>query len=164
MLDNIKRRVNLLALAFGLIFTITGFCEGELSIPALVPYAEDSDVRQAIKDECQLSEKMSSYLGKYIASSTAVSVEPEQGKYLDLSITEVHATAGGAYSGSKWMVVTGRLKENGKPMASFVAKRTTRGGGWGACGAAQRCAKAISKDISKWIKKPEDGAKLGDAK
>ena len=69
-----------MALAFGLTFTITGFCEGALSIPALVPYAEDSDVRQAIKDECELTEKMSSYLGKDIAGSTAVSEEPAEGK------------------------------------------------------------------------------------
>ncbi len=164
MLIKLHQRLCLAVLASSLLFVAPAFGEESLGIPTIVPYAEDSDVRQAIKDECELGEKMSAYLGKYIEDTDAVSAPPPQGQYLDVSITNVHAAGGGGFSGPKWMEVQGALIKDGKPIASFRAKRVTSGGGWGACGAAQRCAKAISKDISKWLQNPEDGAKLGDAK
>ena len=107
---------------------------------------------------------MSAFLGKYLKNTTTFSESPTEGRFLDVAITDVHAVGGGGYSGLKWVEVQGALMEDGVPVASFLAKRTTRGGGWGACGAAQRCVKAISKDISNWLANPEDGALLGDAK
>jgi hypothetical protein len=164
MLASINQQIVPALFAVSLLIATPSFADSGLGVPDVVPYAEDSDVRQAIKDECQLSEKMSTYLRKYIDNTVPLSDSLVQGRYLDISITEVHAAGGGGFSGSKWMGVQGTLIENGEPVASFIARRNTRGGGWGACGAAQRCAKAISKDISKWVGDPVDGAKLGDAK
>ena len=140
--------------------------DSKIGIPRVVPIADNVDVSQAVRNECQLGEKVSSFLAES-APNVIVSDNPKEGRYLRMEITEVVATGGGAWSGPKWMTVKGTLQENDKPIASFRAKRYSTGGAFGGfkgtCSIIGRCTKAIAEDIAEWLKNPVDGAKLGDA-
>ncbi|MEQ8689876.1 MAG: hypothetical protein RIC89_03435 [Pseudomonadales bacterium] len=158
-----------------LLFTLSfSFCASpalaadKIGIPAVVPFSETTQVREAVRNECQLGEKVSSFVKRYGGRSIEFSDSPDSGKYVVMEITEVHALGGGAYSGPKWMEVTGSLLENGNEVASFRAKRFTTGGAFGGfkgtCAIIGRCTKAIGKDIADWLRDPVDGAELGDAR
>jgi hypothetical protein len=140
--------------------------EDTIGIPRAVPIAENVDVSQAVRNECQLGEKVSTFLAQS-ASNVTVSDDSKMGRYLRMEITEVVATGGGAWSGPKWMTVKGTLLENDKAIASFRAKRYSTGGAFGGfkgtCSIIGRCTKAIAEDIAEWLKNPVDGAELGDA-
>lgn len=159
-----KNRYLLLLSVFMSMTFVPAWAAAEVvGIPAVVPYDESANIRQAIKDECKLGERLVKYLTKYAKKTVAVSTTPKKGQYLNMRITNVYAKGGGLYSGAKWMEVKGTLMKNGKAGPSFRAKRiTTRGAR--ACSSAAACAKAIGKDISVWLKNPVDGASLGDAK
>ena len=155
------------------LFVIALFCamsasaaEDTIGIPRAVPIAENVDVSQAVRNECQLGEKVSTFLAQF-ASNVTVSDDATKGRYLRMEITEVVATGGGAWSGPKWMTVKGTLLENDKAIASFRAKRYSTGGAFGGfkgtCSIIGRCTKAIAEDIANWLKSPVDGAELGDA-
>jgi hypothetical protein len=137
-----------------------------VGIPQVVPIADNVDMSSAVRNECQLGEKVSSFLAEF-APDVKVAEDTKQGRYLRMSITEVSAFGGGAWSGPKWMTVTGTLVENDKPVASFRAKRYSTGGAFGGfkgtCSIIGRCTKAIAQDIAEWLKNPVDGARLGDA-
>ena len=141
--------------------------EGTIGIPKAVPFAATADVPEAVKNECQLGEKVSAYLEQF-ASNVKVSDQHKEGRYIDMTITEVVGSGGGAWSGPKWMEVTGTLKDNDKAVASFRAKRFSTGGAFGAlkgtCSIMERCTKTIAKDISIWLQAPVDNAELGDAR
>ncbi len=140
--------------------------DGRVGIPSIVPFNENTSVPNAVRNECQLGEKVSSFLARY--ANVQFSDTPSTGQYIDMSITEVFAPGGGAFSGPKWMEVTGTLMNNGSPVASFRAKRFSMGGAFGGfkgtCSIIGRCTKAIAKDIAEWLKNPLDGAELGDAR
>lgn len=141
--------------------------ENTIGIPQAVPIAENLNVPQAVRNECQLGEKVSTFLAEF-APDVRVSDDTKQGRYLRMAITEVNAFGGGAWSGPKWMTVTGTLVEDDKSIASFRAKRFSTGGAFGGfkgtCAIIGRCTKAIAKDIAEWLKNPVDGAELGDAR
>ena len=67
-----------------------------------------------------------------------------------------------------WMTVIGTLRERGRVVGSFRAKRYTTGGAFaafkGTCSIIGRCTKAIGKDIAAWLENPGMDSKLGDAK
>ncbi len=141
--------------------------DAKITIPRAVPFSDNASVPQAVRDECELGEKVSAFLNRY-ASNVQVSDTHGGGPYIDMAITEVHAPGGGAFSGPKWMEVTGTLMDNNKAIASFRAKRFSTGGVFGpfkgTCSIIGRCTKAIARDISDWLKHPVDGAELGDAR
>lgn len=162
----LRRSACVIVAALG--FCATALAGDKIGIPAVVPFAEDANVPAAVKDECKLGEKVSSFVSKFSKGSVEVSENVAEGQYVNMSITEVHAPGGGGWSGPKWMEVAGTLQENGKSVASFRAKRFSTGGAFGGfkgtCSIIGRCTKALGKDIAKWIKNPVDGAELGDAK
>lgn len=133
-----------------------------------IPFAEGLDVVQAVRDECQLGEKVVSFIVAFGKKDVVVTDTVGTGKYLDMKITNVFAPGGGAWSGPKWLEVSGTLKDGGKSVASFRAKRFSTGGAFGGfkgtCAILGRTTKALGKDIATWVKNPTDGATLGDAK
>lgn len=136
-------------------------------VPEAVPYAPFASVRDAVKDECELGEKVSKYLVRY-ADNVAIGEPDGHSQYIEMEITNTFSRPGGGMSGSKWMEVTGTLKApNGDRLASFRSLRVSGGGLFGeykpTCSILGRCARAIAKDISRWLQSPRDGAKLGDA-
>lgn len=138
-----------------------------IAIPNVVPFAKGVDVTAAVRAECKLGEKVAAYVEQY-----SKLVEPKDelgsGKRIEMEITEVFAPGGGAFSGPKWVEVSGTLKEGDKAVASFRAKRFSTGGAFGTfsgtCKILAKCTKALGKDIAQWIKEPRDNAELGDAK
>ena len=134
----------------------------------VVPFADGAQVPQKVQSECDLQTKVPEFLSKYAADVELIdSALGTTGRVLDLRIGNVHAPGGGAFSGPKWMTVTGVLRENGREVARFSAKRFSTGGAFGAykgtCSIIGRCAKTIGKDIASWLQDPQNGAKLGDS-
>ena len=138
-----------------------------VQVPSVIPFAKDLNVTDAVRAECQLGEKVSSFIKKYGKKNIEV-VESPAGNYVAMEITHVHAPGGGSWSGPKWLEVSGTLMDGEKEVASFRAKRFSGGGPFGGmkgtCAILGRTTKALGKDIAGWIKSPVDGAALGDAK
>ncbi len=150
---------------FALMATLSHAAD-RIGIPAEVPYHSDTIAPSKVRAECDLGAKVANFIRKY-NRDVEVSDNPAEGHYVDMSITQVHAPGGGAWSGPKWMEVTGTLMKDGITVASFRAKRFSTGGAFagfkGTCAIIGRCTKAIGKDIGEWLKDPRDGAELGDA-
>ncbi len=141
---------------------------GSVKVLRVTPISEDARVPQKVRSECGLQDKVPAYLSNFARNVELVDSKlGTQGRILELFIGDVHAPGGGAFSGPKWMTVTGVLREDGREVGSFTAKRFSGGGAFGAykgtCAIVRRCAKAIGKDIAGWLRNPEDGARLGDA-
>ena len=141
---------------------------GPVRVQRVISFSEDSGASTKVKDECDLETKVPSFLSSYAKNVELVDGKPgKSGRVLELRITQVRAPGGGVFSGAKSMTVSGTLWEDGKELGSFTAERYSGGGAFGAykgtCGIIGRCAKAIGKDIAKWLKKPVMGARLGDA-
>jgi hypothetical protein len=141
---------------------------GSVKVLRVVPIAEKARVPQKVRSECGLQDKVPAFLSNYARNVELVDRElGTRGRILELHIGDVHAPGGGAFSGPKWMTVTGVLRENGREVGSFTAKRFSGGGMFGAykgtCAIVERCARAIGKDIAGWLRSPRDGARLGDA-
>lgn len=166
--DSQRPSVTIVMVIAALCFCAPTFAaEDTIGIAAAVPFAEGINVPEAVRNECHLGEQVSTFLQQF-APDVKVAGNPKEGRYLDMSITEVFASGGGAWSGPKWMEVKGTLLDNGTAGASFRAKRFSTGGAFGGfkgtCSIIGRCTKTIAKDIATWLKAPVDGAELGDAK
>lgn len=134
-----------------------------------IPFAENAEVRQKVKDECAIQTKVPAFLAEYSSSVELVDGDPgTAGRVLQIEITSVHAPGGGAFSGPKSVSVSGKLLQDGKQIGNFRASRYSGGGVFGGykgtCAIAGRCAKAIAKDIAGWLKDPGTDSMLGDAK
>jgi hypothetical protein len=137
-------------------------------VPNPVLYARHAEVREKVRAECQVGEKLASYLEQYGHDIELVTGEPgDRGRVLQVQITDVFAPGGGAFSGPKWMEVKGSLEQDGELLGSFRAKRVSTGaftGFSGTCGILARCTKAIAQDIAAWLGNPRKGSLLGDAR
>jgi len=148
---------------------VAGAASGEsVQVAPRAPFAEGSRATAAVKEQCGLETKVPALVAE--ASSLAALAEGETGseaRVLSLRITEVQAPGGGMFSGPKWLEVSGTLREGGRDVASFRAKRLTTGGpfgGGGTCGMLGKCAQAIAGDVALWLESPTPGAELGDAR
>lgn len=140
---------------------------GSIKVLRVVPFAKEAQVPQKVQDECDLQTKVPAFLSKYASDVELIDGKlGTTGRVLDLRIRDVHAPGGGAFSGPKWMTVTGVLRENGREVARFSAKRFSSGGVFGGykgtCAIIGRCAQTIGKDIANWLQNPKNGAQLGD--
>jgi hypothetical protein len=139
-----------------------------VQVPRSIGFAADSGASDKVKDECALQTKVTHFLDEFSDQVELVDGKPSaKGRSLSLAIKSVLAPGGGAWSGSKSMVVVGSLHKDGKRVASFTATRYSGGGMFagykGTCSIIGRCAKTIGKDIAGWLKNPKDGARLGDS-
>jgi hypothetical protein len=133
-----------------------------------IPFGSDAHASQKVEDECQLQTKVPSFLDQYSDDVELVDGPlGKSGRVLELTISEVHASGGGAYSGAKSMTVSGVLRKDGAEIGSFTATRFSGGGLFGGykgtCAIVGRCAKVIGKDIAEWLKHPSKNARLGNA-
>ena len=166
----IRSAVLLIALALPLAAT----AGQTLTIPKKTEFARGASVPEAVRDECQLPQKVSEfvkeYAGKNFDSVKLVDkVSPQSGgDALTMQIVGVQGVAGGAWSGPKSVTVEGKYYKNGKLAGTFRVVRRSGGGAFGGykntCSILGRCTKAIGKDVAEWMKAPGMNAKLGDAK
>jgi hypothetical protein len=165
--DIMLLRTGAVVLAVTMGFAVTAWAEG-VEVPNPVPYASQAEVREQVRTECQIGEKLASYLEQYGDDVELVTGElGDGGRVLRVEITDMFAPGGGAFSGPKWMEVKGTLEQNGEALGSFRAKRVSTGaftGFSGTCGILARCTKAIARDIAAWLGNPKKGSLLGDAR
>ena len=142
-------------------------------VDSKVPYAEDADVRSAVREECELEQKFARFIQEYakdkgftVVKSTDKEKAKGVSKRLFVEIDEVRGGGGGAWSGGKMVHAVGKLTENGKVIGTFKVQRTSGGGAFGAfkgtCSILGRDVKAMGKDIAKWLKKPKMKSYLGE--
>lgn len=139
--------------------------ENDVKVLRSIPYSGDAQVRQAVKDQCALQTKLPQYLGEH-SDRVELADGPlgQTGRVLELTITNVRTAGGGAFSGPKWITVVGVLRENGREIGNFTAKRITMSPfKLTACSATDRCAKALGLDIATWLENPQPDSKLGSA-
>jgi len=139
----------------------------ETEVLRAIPFAKSAEVRQAVRDSCKLETKVPGFIAQF-GSDVVLVDQLGGGRVLELAITQVHAPGGGGFSGPKWMTVTGTLREGGRAVGSFRAKRFTTGGVFagfkGTCAIIGRTTKVIGSDIAAWLENPGMDSKLGDAK
>ena len=151
--------------------TLSGVAAAEtLAVPDVVPFAKSANVPAAVKNECDLGKKLSSFIhdfGKNQFDSVVSSRKaPKGAKKLSVSITHVQGRQGGAWSGAKSVQVKGKLTQNGKVVGTFEDLRVSGGGFFGGykgtCSILGRCVKTLGKDIAAWAANPSMNSRLGD--
>ena len=129
------------------------------------PFAKGARVPPKVKAECGLSEAIPKAVADHSADVKLVASAPRsEGRTLELVIGDIHAPGGGAFSGPKWMEVKGTLRDRGKAIGSFRAKRYSTFPFAGTCGILARIAKALGADIAGFLENPSKDATLGDAR
>jgi len=139
-----------------------------LVLPEKIPYGEN--ISQKVKNECNLDGKLSQFLKangqKYFTEVKTGKSAP--GDYvLNVEIYDADNRGGGAWSGSKFVTLKGQVKQNGKVLGTFTARRYTGGGAFagfkGTCSLLGRCVKTLASDIANWAQSPTKEARLGDS-
>lgn len=138
------------------------------------PYSNKDVIDTAIVAECALPKRVTELLAQALTKAgiehkTVANPKPDSGaNVLQLEIAQAQS-GGNAFVGHfKGVTVSGKLFQNGKQVATFVATRKSSGGAFGgfkgSCAVLGRCTQAIGQDIARWLSSPVDGARLGDAR
>ncbi len=152
-----------------LTFSITSYAD-TLAVPDSIPFAEDADVPAAVLNECNLNSKLAqfvrSYSKKHFNKVISIDAAGDNDKKLSISITDVHGSGGGAWSGGKSVKIEGTLTQNGKILGTFRALRASGGGAFGGykgtCSILGRCVKTLGKDVAAWAANPSMDSRLGN--
>jgi len=167
------KKYRVLAFIFLMSFTASVFAADTVNIISEVPYASNAKIKKKIRTKCtELGTQLSSFTQEYaeqqgITMTMSETIDTSAaGKVLHLEITKA-TSKGKAFTGHRKSVdIKGTLWENNKKIAGFTGNRHSGGGfaaGFkGSCSVLGRCVKALGKDISIWLKNPEDGEHLGD--
>ena len=144
---------------------------GTLKIAPVV-FAKDLQVRDAVRNECQLLTKLPGFVQSYAQDQYAgIDLQAKRSTgsdFLEIEIVDLPKFKKNAWAGrsGQWVGVKGSLLRKGKKTVSFQASRASMGGFMGAykgtCALLGRCTKTLGKDIAEWLKNPVDGATLGD--
>jgi len=172
----ISARQSTALLLLGSLFSLpfAAHSDNSITISRQANFAQNLNVPDAVRAECDLPNKVSKFVHDYSQKSFDKVVLADNvsaktaGKALSMKITDVLGTGGGAWSGYKQVTVEGTLWENGKVIGNFRGTRYSGGGAFGGykgtCAILGRCTKAIGKDVASWLLSPSMNAKLGDAK
>jgi hypothetical protein len=145
----------------GLVFPAAASAATQLA--RSVAFAPNAGASGPVQSECQLQTLVPQGVQQASSEVTLVDAPAKGGRWLELTISEVHAPGGGPFSGPKWMTVTGTLHDRGKTIGSFRAKRVTTGVR-STCGSLQKIAQVIGQDIAGWLAAPSMNAEIGDAR
>ena len=151
----------------------TGVVHAEtITVPRVVPYADNADIAKKIKEECtDLPTKLAAFIkesGAKQGITVELSDDPSKasGKVLQIEIYDAVSEGNPFIGHHKSTKVRGTLMENGQKIASFKAMRQSMGGAFagykGSCSVLGRTVQTLGQDISIWLKNPKDGAELGD--
>jgi len=144
---------------------------GTLNIAPVI-FTKGLEVREAVRNECQLLTKLPAFIQSYgNGQYAAINLQAKQSSKADFLTIEVvdlpqYKKNVWAGRGGQWVTVKGSLIRKGKETVSFKASRASMGGfmgGYkGTCALLGRCTKTLGKDIALWLKNPVDKATLGD--
>ncbi len=144
---------------------------GTLNIAPVI-FAKDLEVRQAVRNECQLLTKLPAFIQSYANGQYAAinlqAANSRKADFLKIEIVDLPQYKKNVWAGrgGQWVTVKGTLSRRGKKTVSFKASRASMGGFMGAykgtCALLGRCTKTLGKDIAAWLKNPVDKATLGD--
>lgn len=140
------------------------------TVASSVPFAQDSGVRENIKQECKLQTRLPEAIKKEAKRGVKVMLTDEPlenvaGKVLSLEFTNVFGLGGGGFSGSKSATVRGVLKEDGEVIGTVTARRRTLFRmKTGTCSLLKRVVEKIGEDVADWLREPTMDARLGDIK
>ncbi len=133
-----------------------------LTILSPVSYKDGITVRDAVKAECDLLEKVPGFIEEFAKKNNSVKLVEDiagaKGRVLKVEIVNVGESGRG-----KSLTLTGELREKGKVIGTITARRTSMGGPFGfggVCRSLQRCAKTLGKDVAAWLEKPAMDVKL----
>jgi hypothetical protein len=152
---------------------------GEVALSASIPFATDAAVdvsrlalginrRQEIEAQCHLQ----TLIPEAIAAQAArrgikihltAADESTTGRVLTIVIEGVLGAAGGAWTGTKSLILRGELRADGALVGSFVAREQQTALAQNTCEALATCGKKIASHIVKWLKSPTLKARLGSA-
>jgi hypothetical protein len=124
--------------------------------------------RKSIEDQCQLQTRLPAAIAQQavrrgIKLRLAPTDEELKGRVLTIIIEGVLGAAGGAWTGTKTLVLRGELHQDGALVASFVAREQQTALTQNTCESLLTCGEKIAGHIAKWLKKPVLKARLGSA-
>ncbi|MGV8960239.1 MAG: hypothetical protein ACOH1V_07605 [Stenotrophomonas sp.] len=134
-----------------------------------VPLMEDNDISTAIKQECEIGERLAQFVQKYSKQPIEFSdAAPalDNGRVLQLEIVDAVAMGNAWLGHQKYTKVRGTLYQDGVKLASFKGRRNSMGGAFagfkGSCSVLDRTIKGLGEDVAGWLENPADGVNLGD--
>ncbi len=165
-------RVSLLFVLF-LLVPMSVTAGPTISVETLVPYADSSEVRDSIREECGLGTRLTRRIvdkGQNLGI-TVVRISnldtAAQGPTLAIRITDAIAIDGGLFP-SKSISIDGVLKAKNKVVGTFVATRFARAGLLPSerddCVIYSHAIDRLAKDVAKWLGNPGMDSHLGDAR
>jgi hypothetical protein len=133
---------------------------------------QDASIDPAVRESCKLDVRLPFFLyqkinGKFEVVPSTTPEDAADAKALTLVIQNVQGDASsGAWFGRKGVTLRGTLRENGKVVGSFNARRRSTGGALGpftdGCAIFERCVKGLAEDVAEWLEKPRLDAWLGE--
>ncbi|NOQ37194.1 MAG: hypothetical protein GQ569_15095, partial [Methylococcaceae bacterium] len=75
----------------------------DLIIKTIV-FSNPDEIRDAVKNECRLKEKLTSYIQENIGEQYNIVENSTNADVLEIEISDVHGNSGGAWSGSKMVM------------------------------------------------------------
>lgn len=161
-----KNRYHVSAFVLAGCFVTPAVAEEVVLVPASIPYQTDEVAKESIRKECTWHTTMPQYLVKKSDGRVQIAdknIDSASGKKLMLVATHLHVIGGGGWTGPKWLVLEGKLLENGKLLGNFEARRQTIRGSLKTCGTLESLSEEIGDDIVEWLNNPGLNAKLGNA-
>jgi hypothetical protein len=152
----------------------SGITVTSINIPAEASVVEASPgaINRRAISECSLPTQFSTLLTKSLQAEN-ITVHPvaklntaAKGYNLTAEFTNIINTGNPFIGQSKYTPLHITLYKNGHKVSQAYAGRKSNGGFMGgfkgSCAVLGRTVKANAKDISKWLKNPVNGARLGD--
>lgn len=140
-----------------------------LKLQTPVAFAEDNDISNAIKTECEIGRQLAEFVKEYAPEPVELVAEAPDtgsGRVLRLEIVDAMSMGNAFLGHQKYTRVHGALFVDGEKVAGFKARRNSMGGAFagfkGSCSVLGRTVKAIGRDIGGWLADPVDGSHLGD--
>ncbi len=136
-----------------------------------VIFSKDIAIREAVRNECDLINKLTHFIeqnavSQYANILTDSNSRNRKAQILTVEINQVQGGGGGAWSGAKVVFVKGKLTKNGHTLGDFKARMYSGGGMFGAykgtCAILGRCVRTLGKDIANWLQNPKRNSVLGD--
>jgi hypothetical protein len=137
-----------------------------------IEFAEDSRVRDAIRAECRLPQKLERFIKQFSAeqniavNSSNKPADQIQGEVLVVEIVSAFGPGGGAYSGGKSVTIEAKLTDGDQALGDLEARRVSGGGAFaafkGTCDILGRNVRTLGSDVATFLVSPHEGARMGN--